>query len=149
MGIGTMEKYPFCSAAWVGVARDFIETQCAENNLSGIETSFCERFTDAPDDVTTDGDDVTGWYFRIAGGKVEVGHGVIEDADITIVADYQTTVPLARMVFEGNPEGAAAAQKLVEEATAKGKMRREGNEEAMGATPFLAGLHDALARRTA
>ena len=67
-----MEKYPFCSAAWVGVAQDFIETQCAANDLSGIETAFCEKFTDAPDDVTTDGDGITGWYFRIAGGKVEV-----------------------------------------------------------------------------
>ncbi|MDE0350460.1 MAG: hypothetical protein OXM56_12220 [Gammaproteobacteria bacterium] len=144
-----MEKYPFCSAAWVGVARDFIETQCAENNLSGIETSFCEKFTDTPDNVTTDGDGVTGWYFRIAGGKVEVGHGVIEDADATIIADYQTVVPLARVVFEGNPEGAADAQRVVEQATAEGKMRREGSEDAMNATPFLAGLHDVLARRTA
>ena len=144
-----MEKYPFCSAAWVGVARDFIETQCAENNLSGIETSFCEKFTDAPDNVTTDGDGVTGWYFRIAGGKVEVGHGVIEDADATIIADYQTVVPLARVVFEGNPEGAADAQRVVEQANAEGKMRREGSEDAMNATPFLAGLHDVLARRTA
>ena len=144
-----MEKFPFCSAAWVGVARNYIETQCADNDLSGIETAFCEKFTDAPDDVTTDGDGITGWYFRIAAGKVEVGHGVIEDADATIVADYETIVPLARMVFEGNPEGAAEAQKVLEEATAQGKMRREGNADAMAATPFLAGLHDVLARRTA
>lgn len=144
-----MEKFPFCSAAWVGVARNYIETQCADHDLSGIETAFCEKFTDAPDDVTTDGDGITGWYFRIADGKVEVGHGVIEDADATIVADYETIVPLARMVFEGNPEGAAEAQKVLEEATAQGKMRREGNADAMAATPFLAGLHDVLARRTA
>ena len=144
-----MDKYPFCSAEWVGVARDYIESQCAENDISDITTAFCEKFTNAPDDVATEGGGITGWYFRIAGGTVEVGHGVIEDADATIVADYDTVVPLARTVFEGNPDGAAAAQKAVEAAMAEGRMRREGNADAMGATPFLAGLHDVLARRTA
>ena len=144
-----METYPFCSAAWVGVAREYIEAQCAEHDISGIETAFCEKFTDAPNEIATEGGDVTGWYFRIGRGKVEVGHGVIDDADVTIVADYETIVPLARTVFEGNPEGAAEAQKVLEEATTQGRMRREGNADAMGATPFLAGLHDVLARRTA
>lgn len=144
-----MDKYAFCSAAWVGVARDYIESQCAEHDISDIRTAFCEKFTNAPNDIVTEGDGITGWYFRIADGKVEVGHGVIEDADATIVADYDTVVPLARTVFEGNPDGAAAAQKAVEAAMAEGKMRREGNEGAMGATPFLAGLHDILALRTA
>lgn len=144
-----MDKYPFCSAEWVGVARDYIESQCAEHDISDITTAFCEKFTNAPSDIVTEGDGITGWYFRIAGGKVEVGHGVIEDADATIIADYETVVPLARTVFEGNPEGAAEAQKAVEAAMAEGKMRREGNADAMSPTPFLAGLHDVLAHRTA
>ena len=144
-----MEKYPFCSAAWVGVARDYIESQCAEHDLSGIETAFCEKFTDAPDDVATEAGGITGWHFRMTGGEVEVGHGVISDADSTVIADYATVVPLARMVFDGNPEGAAEAQRVVEEATAAGRMKREGAAGAMDATPFLAGLHDVLARRTA
>ena len=144
-----MDKYPFCSAPWVGVAREFIEAQCAANDLDGIETSFCEKFTDAPDEITTEAGGVTGWYFRISGGKVEVGHGVLADADATIIADYETVVPLARMVFEGNSGNVAVAQQAVDEATANGKMRREGNEDGMAATPFLAGLHDVLARHTA
>ena len=144
-----MDKYAFCSAAWVGVARDYIESQCAEHDISDIRTAFCEKFTNAPNDIVTEGDGITGWYFRIADGKVEVGHGVIEDADATIVADYDTVVPLARTVFEGNPDGAAAAQKAVEAAMAEGRMRREGNADGMSPTPFLAGLHDVLARRTA
>ncbi len=144
-----MEKHPFCSAAWVGVARDYIVTQCAENDLSGIEMTFCEKLTDAPDDVATEAARITGWYCRISGGEVEVVHGVLADADLTITADYETVVPLARTVFEGNPEGTAAALKVVEEATAQGRMKREGKGEGPGAVPFLAGLHDALARQTA
>ena len=146
-----MEKHPFCSAAWVGVARDYILTQCAENDLSGIEMTFCEKFTDAPDDVATEAARITGWHCRIRGGEVEVVHGVLADADLTITADYEIVVPLARMVFEGNPEGAAAAQKVVAEATAQGKMKREGKDGAtgLGAVPFLAGFHDAMARQTA
>ena len=144
-----MEKHRFCSAAWVGVARDYIVAQCAENDLSGIEMTFCEKFTDAPDDIATEADSATGWNCRISGGEVEVFHGVLADADLTITADYETVVPLARTVFEGNPEGTAAAQKVVQEATAQGRMKCEGEGQGMGSVPFLAGLHDALAHQTA
>ena len=144
-----MKKHPFCSAAWVGAARDYITAQCADRDISGIEIAFCEKFTDAPQSVATEAGGITGWHCRIGGGKVEVGLGVLENADLTITADYETVVPLARIVFAGNPEGAAAARKVVAEATAQGRMKREGNDQAMATAPFLAGLHDALARQTA
>ena len=92
---------------------------------------------------------VTGWFIHIEDGAVEVGHGLLAGADLVITADYETVVPLARTVFEGNPAGAEAAQQAVARATEQGKMKREGDEGAMANAPFLAGLHDALARRTA
>lgn len=142
-------KHPFCSEAWVGVARDYVESQCAGRDLSGISLRFCETFTDAPAKLATEPGNVAAWFIRIEGGEVEVARGVLAPADLTITADYETVVPLARTVFEGNPEGAEAAQQAVADATAQGKMRREGAEDAMAQTPFLAGLHDALAIHTA
>ena len=69
-----------------------------------------------------------------------------------ITADYATVLPLARMVFEGNPEGAAEAAKVGAAATASGKMRREGDASGVANIPALAAafakLHDTLARRT-
>ena len=145
----TGEKHPFCSEEWVGVARAYVEGQCQGRDLAGIRLRFCEKFTDAPASLASEPGGVTGWYIRIEDGQVDVGHGLLADADLTITADYATVVPLARTVFEGNPEGTQAAEKAVAEATEQGKMKREGDESAMAATPFLAGLHDALAKRTA
>ena len=147
--MATEEKHTFCSAGWVGAARAYVEGQCAGQDLSGVTLRFCEKFTDAPAELATEPGNVTGWFIRIEGGEVEVGRGVLADADVVITADYATVVPLARLVFEGNPEGAEAAQKAVTEATAQGKMKREGDDAAMASAPFLAGLHDALAKRTA
>ncbi len=143
-----MEKFEFCSASWVAVAREYIEAQCAGHDLTDVRLAFCERFTDAPPEIATEGDNVTGWYVRINDGTVDVGHGVIDGADLTITADYETVLPLARTVFEGNETGAAEAQKVVQAATAAGKMSREGDGSAMSRAPFLAGLHDTLAKRT-
>ena len=143
-----MDKFEFCSAAWVGVARDYIETQCAANDISDIRLSFCERFTDAPPELATEENNVTGWHIRIKDGKLEVGHGVIVGADLTITADYATVLPLARTVFEGNEAAAAEAAKTVAAAMAAGKMSRDGDENAMSKATFLAGMHDVLAKRT-
>lgn len=143
-----MEKFEFCSASWVGVAREYIEAQCADQDISDLRLTFCERFTDAPSEIATEGDNVTGWYIRIQDGTVDVGHGVIDDADVRITADYATVLPLARTVFEGNEAGAAEAAKAVAAATAAGKMSREGDASAMGQAPFFAGMHDVLAKRT-
>lgn len=143
------DKHPFCSAGWVNEAREYVEGQCAGRDLSGISLKFCEKFTDAPPALATEPGNVTGWFIHIEDGAVEVGHGLLADADLVITADYETVVPLARTVFEGNPAGAEAAQQAVASATEQGKMKREGDEGAMANAPFLAGLHDALARRTA
>ncbi len=143
-----MEKHTFCSPSWVNVAREYIESQCAGKDLSEINLSFCERFTDAPPELATEDNNVTGWHIRISNGELEVGYGTIDDADLTVTADYNTILPLARTVFEGNEEGAAEAQKIIIEAMAAGTMKREGNDAAMAPATFLAGLHDVLAKQT-
>ena len=82
-------------------------------------------------------------------GDVEVDRGILDEPDLRIVADYANTLPLARMVFADDPELAEEAQRLVAQATAEGKMRREGDGTAMASLPWAGKLHDVLAKRTA
>ena len=95
---------------------------------------------------------ITRGWISVANGELRVGKGILPDADIRITADYATVLPLARMVFEGNPEGAAEAAKLGAAAAAAGKMSTEGDMTAIAKVPALATafakLHDTMARRT-
>lgn len=142
-------RYEFSSAEWVAVARQHLQDAARNMDLSGVSFAFNEVFTDASEHLGTDGEGRIGWYVRVADGSVEVERGILDGADVRIVADYQTVVPLARMVFAGNEELAAEARRKVAAATAAGKMRREGNDQALARHTWMAGLHDALARRTA
>ena len=149
-------KYEFGSEAWVSLARDYLVAAVGDADLEGIRFSFCEVYTDPPAHLLEPGESTTGWYVSIADGEFRVEKGVLSEADILITSDYATTLPLAQMVFEGNPEGAVQAQEMVEAATAAGKMRREGDANAFtnvaSKVPALAAafakLHDTLARRT-
>ena len=143
------QKLPFCSQTWVDHARSYLEEASANADLEGIRVSFNEVFTDAPSDLDPDSDGRVGWYLRVQDGKLEVDRGILEFADLRITADYVTTLPLARLVFSGSPDSARAAGRLVAEATAAGKMRREGDEAVLATLPWLVKLHDVLAERTA
>lgn len=141
-------RYEFSSAEWVAVARQHLQEAARDVDLSGVRLSFNEVFTDAPAHLGTDSEGRIGWYVRVADGRIEVECGILDEADLRIVADYQTVLPLARMVFAGNDALAAEAGRKVAEATAAGKMRREGDDQATAQHAWMAGLHDALARRT-
>ncbi len=143
------EKYEFCSKKWVAFANEYLQGVAVGEDLSGISVTFNEVFTDAPSHLDPDDEGRIGWYLRVEEGKVEVERGVLDQADLTITVDYKTVLPLARMVFEGNPEAATEAQETMAAAAAAGKVKREGNDAAMASLLFMGGLHDALAQRTA
>lgn len=142
-------KFEFCSAAWVDHARDYVQRTAKGVDLAGVELSFNEVFTDAPAHLGPDQDGRIGWYIRVSGGAVAVARGILPDADVRITADYATVLPLARMVFAGNEKRRGQAQQRVGEAIAAGKMRTEGNPQAMAGLPWAGELHDELAKRTA
>ena len=142
------EKYEFCSKKWVAFANEYLQGAAVGEDLSGISVTFNEVFTDAPPHLDPDDEGRIGWYLRVEDGKVEVERGILDQADLTITVDYATVLPLARMVFEGNPEAAAEALETMAAANTAGKMKREGDESAMVSLSFMGGLHDALAQRT-
>ena len=142
------EKYEFCSKKWVAFANEYLQGAAVGEDLSGISVTFNEVFTDAPPHLDPDDEGRIGWYLRVEDGEVEVERGILDQADLTITVDYATVLPLARMVFEGNPEAAAEALETMAAANTAGKMKREGDESAMVSLSFMGGLHDALAQRT-
>jgi hypothetical protein len=122
----------------------------ASADLSGISLSFNEVFTNAPVHLGPDGKGCVGWYLRITDGDIEVARGILEEVDVRITADYAWVLPLARTVFADDPDAAAAAQQSFAEAAASGRVSVEGDRQAgPSQAPWLAGLHDALARMTA
>ena len=143
------DKLEFCSPAWVAWAGEYLCGAAADADLTGIRVTLNEVFTDAPSHLGADEHGRIGWYLRVADGRIEVSSGIVDDADVRITADYRTMLPLARMVFEGNPDNAQAAAAKAAEAAEAGLMRREGDPAALAGLGWISGLHDALAKRTA
>ena len=142
------EKYEFASPEWVAYAREWVENALVDTDLEGVDIEFCEEFTDPPAHLAGDSGS-TGWHMVIKDGKATVGHGVI-DARTKIVADYQTILPLARMIADPTDEKKVAEmQKIITTAIAEGKFTPPSNMNTPGTSvPELGGLHNALAVRT-
>ena len=91
------EKVDFASEAWVTIIRGVLQELVAEHADGDTRFSACEVFTDAPAHVAESG--TAAWHFYVDGKNVAVGLGVVDDADVTIRADYQTALPGARTVY--------------------------------------------------
>jgi hypothetical protein len=91
------EKLAFAGAAWIAAARDILQQLVAEHGEPGRRFSVCERFSAAPAEVSPTG--TASWHFRIEGRSVTVAPGEIADADVQISADYEVTLPIARLVY--------------------------------------------------
>ncbi len=142
------EKYEFASPEWVDYAREWVEKALGDADLEGVDIEFCEEFTDAPAHLAGESGS-TGWHMVIKDGKATVGHGVIK-ARTKIVADYQTILPLARMITDPSDEKQVAEmQKIITAAMAEGKFTPPSDMNTPGTSvPQLGGLHNALAVRT-
>lgn len=133
-------KYEFASEQWVGQVRRILLQLSEGQDLSSVETTFCEKFTDPPRNLSRDGSPI-GWYLKVSGGKLEVNSGII-DADFTVVADYQFVLPLARATH------ADLAKKPPNAEEAANKMTREGDPSKVGSLTFMGSLHDLLVEVT-
>ena len=145
-------RHEFCSEAWVAEARRYVLEAAAASSadLSSSSLAFNEVFTNAPSHLKPDDQGRIGWYLKITDGGIEVARGILEEVDVRITADYAWVLPLARTVFADDPEAAAAAQRSFAEGASSGRVSVEGDRQAgPSQLPWLAGLHDALARVTA
>ena len=135
------EKFEFASQQWIDVARETLQNLSAGKDLGDLEVTFCEEFTDPPENLSPTGASI-GWYMKIANGELEVAAGGLKDADMKVIADYATVLPLVRAThaeMAANPPDAAALAS---------KMSREGDAAKMASLTWMSQLHDLLAART-
>ena len=135
-------KFEFCSDDWISVAREFIERQAEGADLTGINVTFNEVFTDPPPHLDPQGAGKIGWYLRIADDRIEVSPGVLAKADVRATVDYQMVLPAARRLSTDPP-----LDEETQKALAAG-IRREGDASVLSGLKWLSGLHDVMAVRT-
>jgi hypothetical protein len=114
------EKFEFASPEWVGMLRELILDGLAGTDLSGIDFTICEEYTNPPPHLQRPGSQTIGLYVRIANGEVEVVDQVLEEATKKLVCDYDWAKRYA-MRF---PD-----PKLRDQLIAEGIMRVEGENE--------------------
>ena len=143
------EKVEFAGKEWVALAKEFLDKQMAAtgDSLKGIDFALCEVFTDPPAHLLRGDDNRVAWWFHIKDGEVEVGDREI-DIERKATLDYSETLPAAKTVYEGDPEGAAEAQKKLSEWIESGKVDPSFLEAPKAVSVALAPLHDHLARLT-
>ena len=135
-------KYDFSSEEWVAVAREYLEDQTKDVDLSGINVSFNEVFSDAPSHLNPDAEGRIGWYMRVADDSLEVKTGILPDPDLRVSCDYETVLPAVRRLSTDPPLNEAIRQVLTN------SIVRQGNENATAELDWMRGLHDVMAVRT-
>tara|TARA_E500000331_G_C17198058_1_gene688015 strand:- start:886 stop:1314 length:429 start_codon:yes stop_codon:yes gene_type:complete len=135
-------RYDFASEEWVAIARDYLEEQTRDVDLSGISVSFNEVFSDAPSHLNPNVEGKIGWYIRVADGSLEVRTGILPDPDLRASCDYETVLPAVRRLSTDPPLDDAMRQVLTN------SIVREGNENATADLDWMRGLHDVMAVRS-
>lgn len=134
------DKVEFASEAWIEAAKEILADLAATRGAEGDRFSVCECFTSAPAEIASDG--LAAWHFRIDGQTATAGAGAIKDADVVIEADYQATLPTARLVYTPEYLAERARRRASGEAPApSGDWSR--------APSYLVELHNRLAVITA
>jgi hypothetical protein len=138
----------FGSVEWVDLIRSIVTSRISAAALEGVTFSLSEEFTSPPAHLVRHGSPSIGWHLKIADGQISVADVPLDRADVAIVADYATVLPLARLHLHGEeppPEVAAALR----DAAAAGKFRQQGSLDDEPDCLKRINLHDALAAETA
>ena len=93
------EKVVFASPEWVDIARGVLEELVAKHGKTGRSYSVCEMFTDAPPGMADADTTTAAWHFRIVDKTVTVDEGEISDAEMNVRVDYESVLPMVRLVY--------------------------------------------------
>jgi hypothetical protein len=136
----TFERFEFASPEWVTMLRGIVEEGLAGQDLTGINFSLCEEFTDPPARLRRGDEATIGYYVRVENGGIEVGDHPI-DASFKIIGDYAAMREYALRPFSPtslDPDTAALRQRMIEE----GKLRVVGARPDWGAAISQTDLHN-------
>ena len=142
------DKFELASKAWFDeLFRLFRE---AAKQHPEIQFSVCEVFTDVPQRLAPDAKGQIAWRGFIQGGVADLAMGEVppEAVDIKTIANWEHTVPFARMKIDlSDPANFARYMKLADEAAEAGHMKRFGDRNK--APLEMVAIHNTLAERTA
>lgn len=144
------EWVEFASRQWCEEANRYLQEQAAlhPEALDGVGWSVTERWQNAPPHLGFP-DNVAGFWFTIAGGKIEVGAGPAAEADTEIDGDYNAILPIGWTIYGGDAQIQARAQREYGHLSRDKPVRMKGEFPSHPPLlPFLGGLHDHMARRT-
>jgi hypothetical protein len=143
---GTVE---FASPEWMAAVSEVLADAVRGLDTGGKSYTVSEEFTDPPTHLLADGATSIGWHFRVTDGVSEAFDGPLSGADLETTVDYDTVLPLARLVYD-SPEALEELQKTRAEATAAGKLTRKGDESLLPPELMqrLFDVHNDMARRT-
>ena len=142
------ETFELASKPWFDeLFRLFRETALEHPEIT---FSVCEVFTGVPARLSPDAKGQIAWRGFIRSGMADLALGEVtpEEVDIKTIADWQSTVPFARMKIDlADPKEFARYMEMADAAAAEGKMQRFGDRTKV---PLVfVEIHNALADRTA
>lgn len=146
----SQETFEFLGPEWLAAVQRIAEQLLAKLDAAGLDFTVSEELTDPPAGRARTATGTLGWFLRIRDGVVKVGDQPLEDADVRVVADYDTHHDLARRIWAGDAEALAASRRLREQAANEGRLRIEGG---LALAPdvvhqLIADLHDPVAEIT-
>ena len=142
------EKFELASKAWFEELFRLFREIAAQH--PAITFSVCEVFTGVPQRLRPDAQGRIAWRGFLRGGEADLGFGEVnpEQVDIKTIADWESTVPFARMKIDlADAKQVAEYMALADKAAAEGRMQRFGDRTKV--PPVFFGIHNALAERTA
>lgn len=140
------QVFEFGAREWTQSVLKTVERLLDGVDLANIEYAFSEAYLNAPPDIAAAGG---GWHFKVSAGLLTLGPSPVDDADLTIEADYETLRPLASVAFEGNPEAQSRVLAAAKDAISRGLLKVRGRRSPESVFPQLAPLHDIVAGFTA
>jgi hypothetical protein len=140
------------SRDWIDMARASVTDALADADLTDVDFSLCEEFTDPPRDLRPDGrrdgrpdgETTIGFFVRVDHGRVEVGDHPIDDADLKIVSTYDDALTIAR-----DPDAPAADESEMRKRLTEGRLQILGDPSAVPEPLAKLDIHRLLASRTA
>lgn len=142
-----MQQYEFGSAAWIDAIHRAIRELMKDADLSGVEFSSSEEYTDPPAHIAVNGR--AGWHLIVSNGELTLGSGPLDSAERQVTADYTIIKPLAAVSYRDNPDGEAIVKAQAADAFAKGLLSAKGDRAPSAVFPQLVPLHDLVADFTA
>jgi len=143
-----MEKFEFASQPYVQELRRQLEDALKDSDLAGLEFTMSEEYTNAPGHLCGPDSGSIGFHFKISGGCVEVEACPRDDADVSIIADYQSVLPFVRLEQGRDPVQDQATQDAAAQLMRQGKLVVKGDMAARPAVVQQAHLHNRMAIRT-